>query len=222
MTASSTDLGPPVLAQGVEGGPDGAPGEQHVVDQHHGGPGQVEADVGGRLGQDGPQADVVAVEGHVQGARPGRSPPRPRPGCRPAARRWPRRRSAGRSGPRASRPRLRSAISWAMRVMARVHVGGRHDLGTGNEDSTPRAGMTALAFGHLNPPVRTGLTGPASRSGTDYTASPLERVRARGCQSAWAGAGHPGPRGHRGEHAVHEATRSRPSNNAPRRGRRPR
>ena len=61
-------LGPPVLAQRVEGGPDGPTGEQHVVDQHHGGPGQVEADVGGRLGQDGPEADVVAVEGHVQGA----------------------------------------------------------------------------------------------------------------------------------------------------------
>ena len=30
-------LGPSVLAQGVEGGPDGPPGEQHVVDQHHGG-----------------------------------------------------------------------------------------------------------------------------------------------------------------------------------------
>ena len=28
--------GPAVVAEGVEGGPDGAPGEQHVVDQHDG------------------------------------------------------------------------------------------------------------------------------------------------------------------------------------------
>ena len=61
-------LGPPVVAEGVERGPDGPPGEEHVVDQHHGGPGEVGGDVGGRFGQHGAQPDVVPVEGHVQGA----------------------------------------------------------------------------------------------------------------------------------------------------------
>ncbi len=61
--------GPAEVGEGVEGGPDGAPGEEHVVDQHHDLAGQVDRDVGDRLGQDRAQADVIAVEGDVEGAQ---------------------------------------------------------------------------------------------------------------------------------------------------------
>ena len=60
--------GPAEVVQGVQGGPDGAAGEEDVVDQHHHLAGQVDRDVGHGLGQDGPQPDVVAVEGHVEAA----------------------------------------------------------------------------------------------------------------------------------------------------------
>ena len=67
--------GPAEVVQRVEGGPDGPPGEEHVVDQHHHPAGQVDRDVGDRLGQDGAQADVVAVEGHIERAQlRGRTP----------------------------------------------------------------------------------------------------------------------------------------------------
>ena len=39
------------VRQGVEGGPHGAAGEQHVVDQHHDLAGQIAGDLGGGLGQ---------------------------------------------------------------------------------------------------------------------------------------------------------------------------
>ena len=60
--------GPAEIVEGVQGGPDGAAREEDVVHEHHDLPGQVDRDVGDRLGQDRAQADVVAVEGHVESA----------------------------------------------------------------------------------------------------------------------------------------------------------
>ena len=55
------------LVQRVERGAGGAAGEQHVVDQHDDLPGDV-GDLGGPERRDGPQPDVVAVEGDVEHA----------------------------------------------------------------------------------------------------------------------------------------------------------
>jgi len=60
--------GPAEVADGVQRGPDSPTGKQHVVDQHHDAAVQVGGKLGGCLGNDRPKADVVAVEGHVQGA----------------------------------------------------------------------------------------------------------------------------------------------------------
>ena len=70
--------GPAVVGEGVEGGPDRAAGEQHVVDQHDGRAVRSTRDVGDRLGQHRPQADVVAVEGDVERADRRRRCPRSR------------------------------------------------------------------------------------------------------------------------------------------------
>jgi hypothetical protein len=63
--------GPPVVVEGVERGPHRPPGEQHVVDQHHHGVGEVDGDLRHRMGQHPPEADVVAVEGDVEAAERG-------------------------------------------------------------------------------------------------------------------------------------------------------
>ena len=68
MTASCTAPGPAEVVQGVQGGPDGATGEEDVVDQHDDLAGQVTRNVGHGFGEDGAQADVVAVEGHIEAA----------------------------------------------------------------------------------------------------------------------------------------------------------
>ena len=85
------------VAQGVEGGANRAAGEQHVVDQHDDRAGQVDRDVGRRLGQHRAQPDVVAVEGDVEASRPGTLVALDLGrGSRPSARPGARRRSAGR------------------------------------------------------------------------------------------------------------------------------
>ena len=109
---------PPEGVEGVQGGADRAAGEEHVVDQHDDGAVEVDGDLGDRLGQHRADADVVAVQGDVEGAdrRAGavdlsegfgeglgqRTPPV----CSPTS-----------TTP--SRPWLRSTISWAIRQMAR-------------------------------------------------------------------------------------------------------
>ena len=140
--------GPPVVAEGVEGGPDGAPGEQDVVDQHHHLPGQVERDVGGGLGQHRPQADVVAVEGHVERAHRdlvALDLLRATPAIRRA--------SGHAAGLQADQDHVVEAAVALGDLVGHagrrpVDVGGREDLGVGNENATQRSGMAALAFGH--------------------------------------------------------------------------
>ncbi len=58
--------GPAQLEQRVERGAHRAPGEQHVVDEHDHLPRDV-GDLGGTEGRDRSQADVVPVEGNVEG-----------------------------------------------------------------------------------------------------------------------------------------------------------
>ena len=118
-TASCTALRPAVVGERVERGPHRAPGEQHVVDEHDGG--AVERRPGCSLrpaGHDRAQPDVVAVERDVD-----RSDGHRRARCARSRRRAPRRarrrRAGGRRSTTPSRPRLRSTISWAMRVIAR-------------------------------------------------------------------------------------------------------
>ena len=60
---------PAEVHQRVHRRADRAAREQHVVDQHHGASGDVEADARlVHLGRLGPQADVIAVEGDVEHA----------------------------------------------------------------------------------------------------------------------------------------------------------
>src|SRR5690606_16760663 len=61
---------PSVVVQRVQGGADRAAGHQHVVHQHHHLPVDVR-EVGG-VGRGVTPVQVVAVEGHVQGADGGR------------------------------------------------------------------------------------------------------------------------------------------------------
>jgi len=56
------------LGEGVEGGADGAAGEEHVVDEDDDLPADVDGDLGGPERLDRPEADVVAVEGDVERA----------------------------------------------------------------------------------------------------------------------------------------------------------
>ena len=56
------------LGERVHGGAHGAAGVEHVVDEHHDPAGDVDGDLGGAGGRDRPEADVVAVEGDVEGA----------------------------------------------------------------------------------------------------------------------------------------------------------
>src|SRR5205085_962437 len=56
----------PEGGEGVEGGAHRATGEEDVVDQHDDPAAEVEGDVGHRLGQHRAQADVVAIERHVE------------------------------------------------------------------------------------------------------------------------------------------------------------
>ena len=63
----------------VEGGADGAPGEEHVVHEHHGAPVDREEDVGALGdGLGGEAREVVPVERDVEGAHRGLAPPPPR------------------------------------------------------------------------------------------------------------------------------------------------
>jgi hypothetical protein len=60
--------GPAVVGQGVEGGPDGPAREEDIVHQDDQLAGQVAGNGGDGLGQNGPDPDVVAVEGDVEHA----------------------------------------------------------------------------------------------------------------------------------------------------------
>ena len=166
--------GPAVVVEGVEGGPDRAAGEEHVVDEDDDRAVDVEGDVGDRLGQDRPQADVVAVEGDVE-----------RADRRAARRRSPRgspaRRRASGTPPvcsptrtTSSRPWLRSMISWAMRQSARWTSSA--SITRVRATKTPPYGgvvrRSRSAIGLVSP-VRAGLTGPASRSGADPSAAAI-------------------------------------------------
>ena len=59
----------PPLRQGVEGRADGAPGEEHVVDQHDHLVGQVTGDRRGRRVHQGAHVDIITPVRHVEGAR---------------------------------------------------------------------------------------------------------------------------------------------------------
>ena len=126
-----------------------------------------------RLGQDRAQADVVAVEGDVERARPAtstaldlvRAPRRARrasgtpPVCRPTS-----------TTPSSAVVALDDLVGHAPDRPA--HVVGVHDLGPGNENAPVRGRRAAFAFGQAGVlPVRAGLTGPASRSGVEGTTS---------------------------------------------------
>src|SRR5579863_3098609 len=85
-----------------------------------------------------------------------------------------------------SRPLLRSAISWAMRTSARWTSAGVRTWDRGTK-VPPRVWLRSRSA--TAPPVRTGLTGPASRSAKDLTARLSH------------------PRRDRAQDAVHERTR---------------
>ncbi len=62
-------VGAPVVEEGVDPGPHGAPGVEDVVDDHHRAPRELEVEVGGvddRLAAGRAILDVVAVEGDVE------------------------------------------------------------------------------------------------------------------------------------------------------------
>ena len=112
--------GPPEVVQGVEGGPDRAAGEEHVVDQHDDPPGR-----GRRACRWPPRAAPAAAR-----CRRGRGRRRAARAARARRRRSGAIASASRSASQTppvwrptsttpSTPRLRSTISWAMRVAAR-------------------------------------------------------------------------------------------------------
>ena len=149
-----------VLGDGVERGAHGAAGEQHVVDEHDGR--AVEARPGCRCARTARPAAARCRRGTARrrSSRPGRPArcARSRPPRRSASQ-TPPERTPSRTTP--SRPRLRSRISWAMRVVARrMSSGVRTRLGSGA--ALVGAARHALFHGCS---CRAGLTGPASRSG---------------------------------------------------------
>ena len=151
------------VVQRVEGGPDGAAGEEDVVDQHDDAPGQVDRDVGHRLGQHRAQPDVVAVEGHVERADLERHV------ALDLAEDLGHPRGQGHAaGLQADQHDVLDAAV-ALDDLVRhprqgpLDVGGSEDLGVGHEHAPEGSRMTALAFGHCSS-CRVGLTGPTSRS----------------------------------------------------------
>jgi hypothetical protein len=62
-------LWPTVVKKRVDGGPDGAPSEEDVIDENHRFAAQVEVDVGGvydRLGRWRLRAHIIPVEGDIE------------------------------------------------------------------------------------------------------------------------------------------------------------
>ena len=111
--------GPAEVVHRVQGGPDGAAGEEHVVDEHH----DLAVDAAGRhlrvvRTAGGVPAQVVAVHRHVEGADrhlgalDGRDALGDPAGEVDAA-------GGDAEQDQASAPLLRSRISWEMRVRAR-------------------------------------------------------------------------------------------------------
>ena len=157
--------GPAEVVERVEGGPDGAPGEEDVVDQHDHPPGQVDGDVGDRLGQDGAQADVVAVEGHVEAADvEACRPPRSGAGSRPSWWRGGRRRSGARPG---RRPRRRRCARRPRAPCGSGRAGRRRRSGPG---SGPRTRPRGVAYDCVR--VRPLLLLPCEPHGTHFTVRP--------------------------------------------------
>ena len=161
--------GPTEVVQRVEGGADGAAGEEDVVDQHHHLAGQVDRDVGDRLGEDGAQPDVVAVEGHVEAADG------------QGVDRFDLAQDLGHFGGEGDAARLEPdeddvvdapvALDHLVRHARQgaQHVGGGQDLGVGHEHAPEGSRMTAFAFGHCSS-CRVSLTGLTSRSDDNSSA----------------------------------------------------
>ena len=66
MTASCTDVGRPWSFSASNAGPNGAAGEQHVVDQHDMGAVEGDRQFGDAARHDRSQPDVVAVEADIE------------------------------------------------------------------------------------------------------------------------------------------------------------
>ena len=154
---------PTEVVEGVQGGADGAAREEDVVDEHHDLAGQVARDVGDRLGQHGAQADVVAVEGHVEPADVEGGDPLDLAedlghlrGEGHATRLEPHQDDVL-DAPVALDDLVRHAGQGAQ------DVGRTEDLGVGHEHAPEGSRMTAFAFGHCSS-CRVSLTGLTSRS----------------------------------------------------------
>ena len=166
--------GPAEVVEGVQGGPDGASGEEDVVDQHHHPSGQVDRDVGDGLGEDGAQADVVPVEGHVEAAQVDGGRPLDLEQCL--------RHLGGERNSARLQPDQDDVLDPAVALddfvrhpgQGALDVGGAQDLGVGHEHAPEGPRMTALVFGHCSS-CRVSLTGLTSRSGGYPIAPPGER-----------------------------------------------
>ena len=153
--------GPPEIVEGVEGGPDGPTGEEHVVDQHDHLAGQVTGDVGHRLGEDRSQPDVVAVEGDVEAAQDDL-------GALDLAQ------HLGHAGGQRDTAGLQAdqdhvldaavALDDLVRHPGQgaLHVGRGENLGVGHEHAPEGPRVTALAFGHCS-------SCPCEPHGTHFT-----------------------------------------------------
>ena len=114
-------LGPPEVAERVEGGPDRAAGVEHVVDEDD----DAAVDALRRAGRCAPAPGPGAAAGRRgtssrRASRRARRRPRRRRSGRPAGGPAGRRGSGCRAGRGPVAPLLRSRISWAMRVSARA------------------------------------------------------------------------------------------------------
>ena len=185
MTASWTARARPKSFRALSAARMVRPGEEDVVDQHDHPAGQVDRDVGHRLGQDGAQADVVAVEGHVEAADVEAV------GALDLAQHLGHLRGQGDpAGLEADQDDVVDAAV-ALDDLVRharqgaLDVGGGQDLGVGHEHAPEGSRMTALAFGHCSS-CRVSLTGLTSRSGAQPSARPDGAAPGAGCGRASA------------------------------------
>ena len=153
--------GPSEVVQGVEGGPDGPAGEEHVVDQDHHLSGQIAGDVGDRFGKDGSQTDVVTVEGHVEAAHGDLGVLDLAQGLGHAGG------QGDATGLEADQDHvLDAAVAFDDLVghprQGALHVSGGHHLGVGNEHAPEGSRVTAFTFGHCS-------SCPCEPHGTHFT-----------------------------------------------------
>ena len=146
------------------------PGEEHVVDEHDDGAVDIFGDMRRRLGQNGPQPDVVAMQGDIDHAHRWAVPfdllerigdafgDGDSPGLEPDD-----------DDSVETLVALEDLVRHALG--GPLDVGGRHHLLAGNESAPIRGRETTFSFSHWLPRCRASLTGPASRSPRNISAA---------------------------------------------------